>query len=357
MEGRKLQKVGYSTFTISLPAKWIKQNRLKKGDVIIYSQEEDGSLKLAPINMVKSKEDSNHVVVNLDLCDNPKLLERIIVGCYIIGCQTITISSQNKICGEWLSTIRNITFKLIGLSIMEEESHKVTLQCSMDVSSITLTTMLRRLFTLTITMFTEVLDGLLSLDPTLLKEVINRESEADMLYWLIVRAILCAQLNHNIAEKIGIEDPRNLLGYRVISKCLESVADYLEIAAKHILKLVDGHGSNLDKSIVKDLHQMGEKALGIYTDAFESLITNELKKASNSIEKKKKFEFENEKFLGKILETNIETKVAVSIACISQVFERISDYGASIAHITVNRYLEKPSKIVLYSKREVSTTK
>ncbi|MCX8176100.1 MAG: hypothetical protein N3E48_02570, partial [Candidatus Bathyarchaeota archaeon] len=159
---------------------------------------------------------------------------------------------------------------------------------------------------------------------------------------------LCAQCNHKIAEKVGIEDPRNLLGYRIIAKYLESVADYLEIAAKHILRLIE-LSNNLDKSTIKDLHQMGEEALNIYSSAFESLITNELKKANSSIEKKEKFELENEKILGKILEKNVKIKVAVAIASISQVFERISDCGASIAHVTINRYLEKPSKMVLYS--------
>jgi len=127
MEGRKLQKVGYSTFTISLPVEWIKQNGLKKGDVIVCNYEKDGSLKLMPISMVRLKKESNHAVINMDLCESPKLLERVIVGCYVTGFQTITVFSQNRIYGEWLSTIRNITFKLIGLSIMEENPHRITL--------------------------------------------------------------------------------------------------------------------------------------------------------------------------------------------------------------------------------------
>lgn len=352
MEGRKLQKVGYSTFTISLPVDWIKQNGLKKGDVIVCNYEKDGSLKLIPINMVRLKEESNHAVINIDLCDTPRLLERIIVGCYVTGFQTITVSSQTRIYGEWLSTIRNITFKLIGLSIMEEDPHRITLQCSIDPSSISLVTMLRRLFTLTTTMFMEVLEGLLNLNPAPIKEVINREYEADMLYWLILRIIMAAQNDHKIAEKTGVDDPRNLLGYRIVAKYLESTADYLEIVAEHILKLIGL--KKLDESIVKDLHQMGEKALNVYSDAFESLITDDLKKANGSIEKKEKIENEGEKIISKILGRNMKTEVATHIACISRVFERISDYGASIAHVTINRYVEKPSKIIFHKEKKLT---
>ena len=353
MEGRKLQKVGYSTFTISLPVEWIKQNGLKKGDVIVCNYEKDGSLKLMPISMVRLKEESNHAVINMDLCESPKLLERVIVGCYVTGFQTITVFSQNRIYGEWLSTIRNITFKLIGLSIMEENPHKITLQCSIDPSSISLVTMLRRLFTLTTTMFMEVLEGLLNLNPTPIKEVINREYEADMLYWLILRIIVAAQNDHKIAEKAGVEDPRNLLGYRIVAKYLESTADYLEIVAEHILRLI-GLSKRLDESIVKDLHQMGEKALGVYSDAFESLITDDLKKANKSIEKKEKLENEGEKIICKVLGRSMKTEVATHIACISRVFERISDDGASIAHVTINRYVEKLSKMVFHKEKTLT---
>ena len=48
MESRKIQRVGYSTFSISLPKEWVENTGLKQGDLIMIATEKDGSLKLIP---------------------------------------------------------------------------------------------------------------------------------------------------------------------------------------------------------------------------------------------------------------------------------------------------------------------
>ena len=45
MEPRKIQKVGYSTLSVSLPMNWAKKTGIKKGDVVFISEENDGAYK------------------------------------------------------------------------------------------------------------------------------------------------------------------------------------------------------------------------------------------------------------------------------------------------------------------------
>ncbi len=45
MESRKVQKVGYSTMTVSLPSEWVKQNNINAGDLVFLVSEKDGTLK------------------------------------------------------------------------------------------------------------------------------------------------------------------------------------------------------------------------------------------------------------------------------------------------------------------------
>ncbi len=345
MEGRKLQKVGYSTFTISLPAAWIKQTGLKKGDVVIFRYEKDGSLRLMPIEMVKSEKKAEHVAINLDLHEDPKLLERLIVGCYILGYKTITISSQGKIHGKYLSAIRNATFRLAGLSIMDEKPNVITLYCSVDPTTAPLITMVRRLFTITITMYNEVLEALSDFNFSIAKEVLNREFEADMLYWLILRIIILSEKDASIAEKVGVKEMRHLLSYRVIVKDLESVGDYLASIAEYLTIMEKKH-KKPSKNVANELHRIGEIALKIFSDAFEGLVNEDLKKANKSIEEGKKFEAEEEENVNRIMRGIGDPETAAVVRCISRAFQMISDYGISIAHVAINRYVEKPGRII-----------
>ena len=52
---RKIQRVGRSTLTISLPKEWEKNNMLKKGDIVACLPERDGSLRLMPLELTKTK--------------------------------------------------------------------------------------------------------------------------------------------------------------------------------------------------------------------------------------------------------------------------------------------------------------
>ena len=49
MEVRKLQKIKCGSFTLSLPKQWVEERKLKSGDQIAVSKNEDGSLRILPI--------------------------------------------------------------------------------------------------------------------------------------------------------------------------------------------------------------------------------------------------------------------------------------------------------------------
>ena len=60
MEARKVQRVGYSTLTVSLPRDWVGDVRLKPGDIVSIKREDDGSLKLIP-GMERKREEVKNV--------------------------------------------------------------------------------------------------------------------------------------------------------------------------------------------------------------------------------------------------------------------------------------------------------
>ena len=79
MESRKVQKVGTSTLTISLPKVWVEKYGLKQGDQV-FLEEEGAHLKVTPAAMAIRTKTQPDYIVDADLCDEPGILHRVIVG-------------------------------------------------------------------------------------------------------------------------------------------------------------------------------------------------------------------------------------------------------------------------------------
>ncbi len=156
MESRKVQAVGSSTLAVSLPKAWTKARNLKKGDQLLMFQEGD-CLKLMDSSSVKDAEgrSSPEYIINADLCQEPGMLERIIVGNYVLGREKWTVQSKTRLKSQQHREIRNVSWKLIGLGIIEEKSDSMSLQCSIDPSKYPIGGLVNRLSSLSLMMFDE----------------------------------------------------------------------------------------------------------------------------------------------------------------------------------------------------------
>src|SRR2546426_12811439 len=85
MESRKIQKVGAATLTLSLPKEWAARRNLKKGDPVFLLEEGD-TLRVLPGPVAEERQRAQkEFIVDADLCDVPGMLERVIVGNYVLG--------------------------------------------------------------------------------------------------------------------------------------------------------------------------------------------------------------------------------------------------------------------------------
>jgi phosphate uptake regulator len=216
MEARKVQRVGYSTLTVSLPRNWVGDVNLKAGDIVSIKREDDGSLKLIPGTERKSDEAKN-VLVKADLCSSPNLLTRVITGNYILGHDTIQIAAKDELrkvhLGEIQSTIKRVT----GLSIVEQTLKQVTLQSFVDPTRFPIYGLMRRLHIIISAMLDASIKALLERKAELAAEVTQMEEESDRIYWLIVRQLLLAIRDRSTASKMGINSPLHIVGDRVVA--------------------------------------------------------------------------------------------------------------------------------------------
>jgi len=181
-----VQRVGYSTLTVSLPRDWVEDVKLKAGDIVSIKREDDGSLKLIPGTEHKREEVKN-CVVNTDLCNSNSLLTRVITANYILGHDTIQLVAKDELRKHHLDEIRATTQRLTGLSIVEQTLKQITLQSFVDPTRFPIYGLMRRLHIIISSMLDASMKALIERRPELAVEVAHMEEESDRIYWLIVR--------------------------------------------------------------------------------------------------------------------------------------------------------------------------
>lgn len=338
MESRKLQKVGYSTLSVSLPSNWVKEMNLKRGDTVFIESEKDGSLKLFPSAMLKSSEGVEEYICNADLCDDPKMLERVIVGSYILGRDLISVISSERIESEQAEEIRMIMRKLIGLGIMEETPDRIVLQCSVDPAKFQLDMLLRRLSIISLTIVKEALQALIDSDISIAEDAIKREDEADMMYLLALRLLISAQRRRDVSEAIGLKEPLHILYFGLMLRYLELIADYAEEIARRVIELLQKYKDKLPEWVTQRINNLNDLAHDLVMKSVDCFFISDIKIANSLLEMLTFVELERDRLMQELPEIPHLRLILWNIT-------RIAANGAGIALTAINDSLERKTKI------------
>src|SRR5436309_13546522 len=76
-EMRRLQKVGYSTLSVSIPSDFAKDLGLRAGDNMLVSEEADGTLRLIPAVSAKRV---SRATIKTDQLDGEELILKLIIA-------------------------------------------------------------------------------------------------------------------------------------------------------------------------------------------------------------------------------------------------------------------------------------
>jgi phosphate uptake regulator len=345
LEARKVQRVGYSTLTVSLPRGWVEDVKLKAGDIVSIKREDDGSLKLVPGTEHK-REEIRNCIVNADLCSSNHLLTRVITANYILGHDTIQIVAKDELKKNHLEEIRATTQRLTGLSIVEQTIKQITLQSFVDPTRFPIYGLMRRLHIIITSMLDVSIKALVERRPELASEVTHMEEESDRIYWLIVRQLLLAIRDRSVGTKIGIESPIHIAGNRVVAKTLEEMADSAENIANEVLALKDREINS--EAVLNDIVKFGAQTVKISEQTIKALLTGDIILSNDAVESVESAENDERKLTQKVLAYVKDPAVAVGLRIIVWNLGQITKYCRMIGEVTINRALEKPSPICEY---------
>lgn len=341
METRKVQKVGYSTLSVSLPMNWTKKMKIKKGDLVFISEETDGALRLT-VEPGKT-EDNTVYMVNVDNCDNAEVLARVIVGNYVLGRNVMKVYSSRRLMREQIESIRGVTQRLLGIGIIEESERHLILQCSIDPNKFPLETVVRRLYVITSIMFKEIINSLIDGDMELAKDAITREYEADTIYWLLARLLASAQQSRLVSEGIGIKDPMDIVQHSIIAWYLEMIGDRVNDIAASIISLQQARQES-DDEIIERLVQIGMMAFTMFDKAVKSIFEKDLNVASDAVDLYENVENEESNLL-KRFQNGSSPDVAAAVSQIAWDMKIIAEHSSAIAEIAIDHALNGKNDI------------
>ncbi|MHB8568467.1 MAG: PhoU domain-containing protein [Nitrososphaerales archaeon] len=343
LEQRRLQKLGYSTLMVSLPRDWVKQLNLKRGDTVSLSTDDQGRLIVHPSSQMHHVK--KRCIIHTEKADD-KMLGRLILGAYIAGHEVVELRtrSQEFTTGQ-LEVIRKTLNELIGMGIVEQGVNKIIIQSFLDPSKFPIDGLISRLHLIVDSMRDLAVKALIEERTDVAKQVLDMDVEADKVYFLATRQLLQAVEDKGLAEQVGLGNPRNIVGDRLVVKALEEVGDYAQIIARSALRIIDLEYFSSD--VNKDVTLLNEAAKKIGALAMRALYKRDLQSANSAI-----IEFGSLAALEENVGSNLNRELAGAIAVatplksITQSLMQIGRYYTIAAETMINRAVETPSDMV-----------
>ncbi|MEM2896384.1 MAG: phosphate uptake regulator PhoU [Candidatus Bathyarchaeia archaeon] len=323
-EARKIQLTGKSTYIVSIPKKWVTSMNLKAGDQLIVSKQSDSSLLLTPKEFFKPSR-LGEATITVSQKDAFGAINRKIVALYLVGYNLIRIRTKGeRITSLQRSSIKDlIRKKLVGTEIILDSVDEMKLQILLGYPELSVESALRRMCFIAKSMHEDAIQALKDLNKKLAQDVIALDDEVDRFNLYIIRQLKAAVQSERILKDIGLSNPRDCLGYRVIVKSVERIADHAAKIAENLLLLDE----RIDDSVFRKVSEMSSLARSVFDDSIKSLFKKDYSLADSAIIKAEAMEFVAKK---------IEAHRISSIRMIVESIRRTAEYASDIAEIVLN---------------------
>ena len=222
---RRVLKAGHSSIAVTLPKPWAEAMNLRPGDLIVFDQNDDGTLFLKPAPLPGASASGAPYLVQARAFDTPGLLSRLVVGAYRVGHDAIEIRTEQPLSPERVEELQQAARGLLGVSVVAHEANRVVLQNFIDPSKYELPQLVQRMKMILVA-FLDESEELLA-HRTRSRRLGGLPEEANKVLALLVRQLFLASRDWSLARRIGSPDPRQLLEWRVVVHALEELGQLL----------------------------------------------------------------------------------------------------------------------------------
>jgi phosphate uptake regulator len=336
---RKVQVTGGNSFVVSLPKTWVNDVGLRARDPVAVLVQPDSSLLIVPRRDIRAASKSEAVLEATQGVDKDFLL-RHFISFYLAGYDTIRITlgrSDGALRGFIREGIRR---KLVGVEIIEESSGGILTQCLSGYVDLPLKKALERMAIIAGGMLTDSVAVLQGGGKEMATEVIERDDEVDRFYHFLLRQLNIAVRDRSVIQEIGLTSTRDCLGYRLVVKSVERVADHAAGIAAQAESL-----QSLPESAVKKVLDMTAISRKVFDSSISALLRLDGKTAEEAIAKTKEVVQLEGKISGEVLAPRMTGAQVASAKLMLEGIRRAAEYGSDIAEVAIDLTVAEPQSI------------
>jgi len=278
MEYRRLISFGKSSFVVSLPKEWIGQNSLKKGD-LVYLQESGPNLLLSKKESDEKAEEREKIIY-ID-GKSAYTIGREVCSTYIQNYPRIIL--RGKEIKNKVKELQGIVQSMIALEIMEQTSDTIIAKDFLNMDSVSVEELIRKMDLVTRTMMKEAQQVFVEDNYDSLNE---RDQDVNRLYFLLYRSILYNLRNPMKALKNFKLSGLDLLRSHFIGFYVEAIADEVRRTARHT------HNLKMPAPMQERVQQYIGKMYEYYTTTMKAAYTKDAELAFKQAELKRDFDEE-----------------------------------------------------------------
>ena len=336
---RKVQVTGGNSFVVSLPKTWVNDVGLKAKDPVAVLVQPDSSLLIIPRRDIRAATKSEAVLEATQGLDKDFLL-RHFISYYLAGYDTIRIAlgrSDGALRGFIREGIRR---KLVGVEIIEESSGGILTQCLSGYVDLPLKKALERMAIIAGGMLSDSVTVLQDGGKGMAAEVIERDDEVDRFYHFLLRQLNIAVRDRTVIQEIGLASTRDCLGYRLVVKSVERVADHAAGIAAEAENL-----QALPEGAVKRVAEMAALSKKVFDSSISALLRLDGKMAEDAIAKTKDVVQMEGKLSSEVLGPRASGTQVASMKLMLEGIRRTAEYGSDIAEVAIDLTVAEPQSV------------
>jgi len=158
------------------------------------------------------------------------------------------------------------------------------------------------------------------------------DDEVDRFSFYIIRLLKVAVSDSVVLRESGLRSPRECLGYRLITKSVERMADHaVKIATNSLALTLADPG----EEVLGELRALSGSALGVFEDAVESLFDEDYGAADGVLGRAEATRGMEDRVVQKIIKGAPPEDVP-ALRLIVESIIRTAEYGADVAEVVLN---------------------
>ncbi|MFD1632309.1 PhoU domain-containing protein [Haloplanus ruber] len=271
METRKLQKIGGSTYSVSLPKEWATEHRLEAGMPINLYPHTDGSLVVR-----RGARDGGPLgATELTPPDtDAATLRRALEAAYAVGYDTITLYAPDGVTFDATErrAVRRIADGLVGMSVGEAADDRITVDTLLDTGEVSIQQSVVQLQFTALSIHRAAVEALAT--PAEAERLDDRDDAVDRLFRMLTRHLNRSLVDFAEVDHLGVGRGA-LFDYYLVARQLERVADH----AVDIAAVVDRADELPPPAVRDDLVDLGARSREVIETATAAVIESSTERA------------------------------------------------------------------------------